>query len=1081
MSMKTLALFAVAIALYRSDETQAVGTKSNVFAVKRDSWTDKSLNESLLAATTANLAACSASSTSAYINTVNVLLVFSRCTDNSLLTSVDAWARDMKRIVKDTVRRDVLNFQATMVPGACTATYGTAATTTSGTSPIGSAISTVTSTISGITSSKLPSSVQEVPASDLNRLRAFSGLGQVQSLSSCISTTSSQTAAISFATDAAAYNAIIAVQGAIKVSNTINFQTSSSTDSCSGRYDNCIDLKTDEDIFLYNPFTVTNILNCKNLAGGVPITLIGDDGKRQCFCGCPAGYEMQKKGTGQVCVQVQDSFSCVWRKVSGYRREVISKTSECSFDHIVDEWGIPMPLPTSAYESLLLADVSLDPRLSMSVVKVQDPEYSANSLSSLLGGTSKSWPLTFKDVVAKADRAAALSAVVPGGAGISMHNAAKTWKDYQSNRVDIVNNLGFSGFGKYRLELNAFDYSSSSKCTGCLAIVDGYRPRATTKCPSSFTDSISSNTASITLPTLTMDSMDKANGLIEQYSTFVDSVDNDACSINNRCDLRQFYKQNFFERKYTEYPHDQSSVCFNSKLVLGDLLNSARAKVNPLKGSDGRCLDVQTPVPVGQCSRCCKMTTALREYWTDYRCGSDYDVRYCDGDSTQTCTFEQCLVANGDTLATVTAQIKPSVVADSEKVMQSLNQTAYQTAKQIHRMLGCTSFYGDDGVCEHKAKLSDLVDTTQSLNFNGNYNTNDYVNWRFKLSGASKKWQLWKTRVKTSAETGCYGSRCVAMYENDDVLTFSDPETEILIEAWTQCGLVRNFVFYVDLHLTSSTDLCCQFGKMWYQTSASLTPVITQMCAYPESSFADLTFDFHPSAGFQYSHTALPVKVTEVVCNGSLGIRSPVQVFNLTKASPVGVTSFAVEMAHLPNTEALTNFGVSCDFKYVDYGGSIHSKTCGRAFSIVDCTSPEIDPPSCSYTACTNKKKAGLYEVCSGTVVKGTDTKTYVENGAKQCCQGCAGVATVCTGISTASDETIDLMRCEPSSTGGVYGDGYSYYFMFAQSIDDKSVAMVMLISGVIVAAVVFAVIRRRRESTSQTAQTDPENYYLLM
>ncbi|ETI31436.1 hypothetical protein F442_21429 [Phytophthora nicotianae P10297] len=467
--------------------------------------------------------------------------------------------------------------------------------------------------------------------------------------------------------------------------------------------------------------------------------------------------------------------------------------------------------------------------------------------------------MRFKDVVARAPNAATFDPMVSGHGDLPIHDAAKTWEDYQSSRAEAVNSIVFQDYGKYRLEMDAI-------------------ARATTQCPASFGNSTS---GTITAE-LTLDNLAKANDLVQQHFDFGEQAENDDCSGNNRCDLHQFSKKNFFETKYSRYSHDESISCFDKDL------------------SNGTCYDEVSPVPAGQCTRCCKMSTALREFWMDYRCGSDYDVRYCEGDSDQSCTFEQCVVVNGDTLATITTRIKPGVVTESKQVLHHLHQEDYQTVTQVHRALECTSYYGDDGQCVYMAKLSELIETTQTVNFDEEFNVNDIVYW-----------QLWGTRRKTSAETGCKWSTCDAVYDDDDVLTFSDPETKLSIEEWTQCGLVHWFFFF--------------FTFTRYQRRGHLQT----LC-----DFAELTFDFHPNVGLQYLRTELRMNVSEVVCTGALENRTSVKIFKVTKDFPEIVTGFGVEMLHIPNTEAITNVEVSCDFTHVGYGNAVHKKTCGRSFSI---------------------------------------------------------------------------------------------------------------------------------------------------
>ncbi|KAG1710239.1 hypothetical protein DVH05_017244 [Phytophthora capsici] len=1007
----------------------------------------KSLNSSEMVVE--DLVMCSQSSEAAYDGEIDVLLLFSKCIGDSTLATVATWARDMKKIVDDTVDAYAgvaLNFKASMVPGACT------------------------------------NDVQEVTTDDLDRVATHPGLSDVYALESVLSSTDSFTAVLSFATDATSYNAIVSFENVNDLGNVVNFQLSGSSDNCEGGPTSCIELKQDDDIFMYNPFTVTQSLDCADLENGVPVTLLGDDGTRQCYCGCPAGFEMQTRGREKTCVKVNNSAStgiCVWSKVNGYKHQVTSPYSVCSFDHVVDKWGIPLPLPTSGYglsKLLLLSDASLDPRVRVAAIKIQNPEYYAGFLSPILGSVTSLWPLKFSDVVARAANAAKFDPMIPGGGDLPIHDAAKTWKDYQSNRADAVNSIVFKDFGKYRLEMDAYDYYSSATCSGCLVILDKYRPRATSQCPTSFCD----YGANCCTAELTADSVAKANDLVQQYFNYGDQAENDGCSGNNRCDLHQFSKRNFFESKYTKYSHDEAISCFDHDAVLGEILNHKKITVNPLKQPDGLSSDAIAPVSTGQCTRCCSMSTALREFWTDYRCGSDYDARYCEGDSDQMCTFEQCLVVNGDTLATVTAHVKPVVVAESEKVLQKLHEEDAQTVTQIHRALECTSYYGNDGVCDYMAKLSELIETTQSLNFEGDFKVNNYVYWRFKVNGESEKWQLWKTRRQTSAETGCQWATCEAVYDDDPVLTFSDPETKISIEAWTQCGLVRRFFFYVHLHVNSAVDVCKHFDTMWYQTSVSRLPIAAQMCAYPGSDFAELTFDFHPKLGLQYSRTELQMKVTEVVCSGALENRTSVEILKVSKDSPEIVTRFGVELLHTPSTEAITNFDVSCDFKYVGYGDVLHIKTCSRSFSIADCKGPQFDVPSakCEYDKCAGKDKAGLYEACEGNIVKGSKASTYMESRVKECCQGCSDTKVVCTSLLDVPNATNELMRCEPESDSGAYKSFFPVTFLADVTLKHP-IVMIMLSCSVVAVAVALVVIRRKAALSS--AQIDSDLYSPLL
>lgn len=181
--------------------------------------TENLTNVLLGQASTSDLVACSASPKSTYSGGINVLLVFSNCVEDLTLESVNDWAANMKRIVKDTAKLDALNFQSTVVPGACKP-------------------------------SSTSTAAQETI--DLNRLRTYPALSATQSLAKTKSTSNSQTTVISFATDSTSFDAITSLESTAKVTNLMNFHTSSSAETCGGANKNCFKLKANDDLFLYN-------------------------------------------------------------------------------------------------------------------------------------------------------------------------------------------------------------------------------------------------------------------------------------------------------------------------------------------------------------------------------------------------------------------------------------------------------------------------------------------------------------------------------------------------------------------------------------------------------------------------------------------------------------------------------------------------------------------------------------------------------------------------------------------------------------------------------------------------------------
>ncbi|KAG3226137.1 hypothetical protein PC129_g3246 [Phytophthora cactorum] len=945
---------------------------------------------------------------------VAVVLAFSKCLNDSALDVVGQWVNQVKATIANIAYVDDLKitFQSTMVPGACEERSE--------------------KTKQGLVDPHMVNQggapaflANEVLPTDLERLEAFPVLANIVNLANDgVKLSAKPIAVISFVTGEKSYGEVEKFEASVHVSKTFNFHICKSGTGCGGTFNNFIDLPEVVDLFMYNPFTVTRSLQCADLDDGVPVTYLDDYGARQCFCNCPAGHEIGENEYGHAACKkvVEDTCPCVWAECNGFKHKVTTDEPVCSFKEVASKWGLPVPFPTDGYvadKRDTLSEGYKDPRITLTVEREQDAEYKGRDIRGAVG-VGASYPLTFQEVVGLYPKASSFSPVVGSARDTTTHHEVVTWKDYQMNRDAHINDLEFTSYGKYKLELSAYDYFSSATCEGCLVIVDYNRPKATTSCPKSFCDGADPAHCADSAE-LTTDNLDKANGLVNQYFDFAKKAKNDACSVDNRCDKESFSRRDFFEKDYTDHDCSQAHQCFDKDKILEDLLASAKTKTNPLKKEDNGCDNTAAPVPIGQCTRCCKMETALREWWTDYRCGSDYDVRSCEGDRDQTCQLSQCLVLSGDTRATMTA----SITADAK---------------------------------DHSGQAT------------------DYVFWRYKLVSDGESWQLWKTGKQEN-----YGE---VTYDNDDVLTFSNPETKITLEAWTQCGLVRRFFFYVHLHVNSPVSVCEKFNDMWYQTSVSRLPIGSGMCAYPGSDFAELTFDFHPNAGLQYSREELRMKVSKVECTGALEGRLPIDILNVTHDSPEIVTRFAVEMLNKATTEAATDFHVECAFTYTKYSGATATEMCKRDFSISDCKGPAFDTPNsvCEYEACAGNELAGLYEACGGTVVKADEKCTIVETGEKTCCQGCDSTEVTCTALLDLPNANADIMRCEPSAGGGAYSSPSTSYgtVLLTETAQEHPAAMALLGATALIAVVALVVVRRRA-AASHSAQTADDAYYPLL
>ncbi|KAF1777611.1 hypothetical protein GQ600_5547 [Phytophthora cactorum] len=847
---------------------------------------------------------CTESFSSESSEEIAVVLAFSKCLDDSSLSIVEEWVNQVKTGITTTPYAEDLKitFQSTMVPGACEersekTKQGLADPTMEnqgGATPSKNP-ETTQSPSKGPETSQPPGLLADgVLLTDLKRLEAFPGLGSVVNLADdSITVAEKPIAVISFVTGEKSYGEVVQYEASVQVSKTFNFHICKSGTNCEGTFENCIDLPEVVDLFMYNPFTVTR--------------------------------SIEEDYGGLACKQVDDEIcACVWAQVNEFKET-------CSFKGFATDSVLSVPFPTDGYVA--------NKRDTLKEGREQFAEYKGSDIQSVVGA-GVSLPLTFDEVVGHSSSASNLKPLVAPTYGTKTYTAEYPWKEYQVNRVAHIDDLEFTSYGKYKLEVSAYDYFSGATCEGCLVIVDKYRPKATTECPRASSAE------------LTTSNLEKANGLVNQYFDFAKKAKNDACSVDSR-------RRDFFEKDYTDHDCSQAHQCFDKDKILEGLLASDKTKTNPLVKDDNGCDNTAVPVP---------MQTALKEWWTDYRCGSDYDARSCEGDGDQTCDFKQCLVMNGDTLATATASITEEAKAESESVLAEV----------------------EDKQCEFRAKLSELIDTTESLNFAASY--------------GSQEAQLCILALQTQRRP----------------VTFSNPETKITLEAWTQCGLVRRFFFYVHLHVNSPVN------------SVSRLPIGSGMCAYPGSDFAELTFDFHPNAGLQYSREELRMKSPEIV------------------------TRFAVEMLNKATTEAATDFHVECTFTYTKRSGTKAEETCKRDFSITDCKGPAFDTPDseCEYEACAGQEEVGLYEACGGTVVKADETCTIVETGEKPCCQGCENTEVTCVALLDLPNSNADIMRCEPSS-GGAYSS-YSNYaaVLLTETAQDHPAAMTLLGATALIAVV---------------------------
>lgn len=939
----------------------------------------------------------------------------------------------------------------------------------------------------------------QVLPGEVERIAAFAKFGRV--LTSAEEGKDNTIAVVSFVTTPEAFEYVTQFEQTNHISKTFGFQLCGSGKNCNGKFENCVFLEETVDLYMYNPYTITHSWSCAEIEMSVPVTILDSEGKRKCYCSCPHGTTLQVDdayGTQRCVVVEPEVCPCVWSD-HPFKWDNEDKLDKCVFTEFATKKHLPVPFPTDNYVSDYRTnnqdgtDGKLEdgPHIDVIVTRIGENVYSYDALNSVYGSGHNGEPLpdslpdVFVDLLNEMGQGDIVEPLKQSayGAAEAEHYA---WKDYQKHRVQKIDNIELTAYGKYGIAVKATDYQGddyAATCVGCIAVVDKYRPKTDAKCPKSFCDESTSSCRQSPTAEVTDANIEKAQSVVADFYKFGDESYNDACSSKeHRCDDNSFRIKNFFEDDYTDDDFEKGRKCFDKDAINADLAEKIKNWPNPLEGSN---CHKQNPVEIHKCQRCCEFSSTLKEWWVDYTCGHDYDVARCEGEEGQTCSTKQCLVVLGDTLATVSACLKPEVAEESAKVIEALDVKGFQTVTQVHRALTCTKFDESDEACSFTASIHDLVDVTVKNNYGSE--SDNYVYWRYKFEDDHESWHLYDPR---------------ANYQTSH--KFTEAQTKITLEAWTPCGLARKFYFYVHLHVHSEVKVCELFNSMWYQTSTPREAYkqTDGLCAYPGSDFAELTFDYQPNVGLQYAKNNLRMHVSGVRCELEFPGKKAVEILNVQQDSPEIIERFAVELQELAATAPSTQFSVKCEFTYTKYDGSTVPFPCTRSFEIQDCTGPYVDPPhgECQWEDCAGQDAPGPGEACGGKVVRANEHAAYMDDLTEKeatCCEGC-GLAQACESIFDLHDIPNPIKRCVPPTTTDAYGEpeyaygpesyGTTTYYGQAVQLMSKAVdahptaamASALLAASAMVAVVALVVVRRRR-AAQEKQMIEEDAYYPLL
>ncbi|OQR99754.1 hypothetical protein ACHHYP_04641 [Achlya hypogyna] len=789
-------------------------------------------------------------------------------------------------------------------------------------------------------------------------------------------------AIVSIFSDAVSHKVITNYEQDRRVQTVYNFHVCQGADaaSCTAQHvafaDDSVLLVGDADLFAHNPFKAVQSFHCaKALPNGLPVVSLNKQKHRQCHCKCPSGFEDVKRNGARQCVPTpKETCTCFWsNRKYAYDIQAAGTPGTCSISKLYPDVIARIPYPRSNY-----------------VGEARMNAGDASDGKSVAAGS----PLV-QVTVTKRTAAAPLPTTI--------FSKPYAWTYFELNRDAITNSIVLDAAGLYSVKMTATGYRSGADCEVCVAVVDRFRPVSSARCPAPKCDA--GTCTGDAIAAYSKANVALADALYQAHVAYAApaNVVNDGCS-EARCDAKNYYRKDMFATDFVEADVALAGSCFHDKLPAAV---TTQMQASPF-GANGCHLQQALPVADGRCTRCCKFTTQLKELWHDYKCGNGTvpAAQQCSG-TDPGCKTTQCLAATGTTFFDAAASVRPAYKkATDDLIAKMYPKSGYESTSEVHLLLECTAFgVTNEGKCAHVAPIDDLFGVAASLVDNtvlSNVKASDFVFWRFRVDGGN--WRVYKDAADAAP------------------VRFEAQKSTVVLEAWSQCGLVHKSIFNVFLHLNRKLCVADRFDAMWYQATSAFDGT-GALCNYYESDFAELTFDFEPTSGLHCDandSAVSPYVSTGVMCTVQYGKLPSTLLLASDDRNASVLKRFSFQMLSVPTTKADTTFTIACSFAYEGFQTPNVSVAVAKTFTIKNCDRPGWD---CPFGACSTQclagnkgayasRKPAPYQACRGTSVSASLTSTVVATLNQTCCATC-GTA-VCTSIldtPTGTDDQ-DISRC---------------------------------------------------------------------
>lgn len=646
---------------------------------------------------------------------------------------------------------------------------------------------------------------------------------------------------------------------------------------------------------------------------------------------------------------------------------------------------------------------------------------------------------------------------------------AASWVNYYTTPGDLENQVQFTSFGVFDLSMVAKDYRDPATCSGCIAIKDTYPPTPIQPCQALDSSTIDTPFSSDNLK----NHIDVETAFKGFYSS--GNVKNNGQPTtdgdNVRADDKTMQVTDFFQTAAAPGTFDTQD-CFTNNYV-ANLLTLAKDKMASLPSTVASGVTSSLV-----CKRCCSKSITLKENVNNYQCG--VDSLTTDTQGTSNCQYGRCLSMAATSLITVSSTTTTESNTKTTKTLQGLPAGETRTdANYIHRSVTCTSWSGG---CTVQPKLSDLI--TKDANWvatagvpssypNGNSigPASNFVFWRYK-DCATGTWKPWN---------------------DNDQLTFKDESTELTVQAWSPCGKVNEFTYTVVLHLHTEREKCKGFLGRFVDSSPNPHKVDGNICAYPGSDFALLTFNYDSTENLPDDASKVKGKYTSIKCDVTVAAEGATASTTKTALVLPGAAAdgsikfakkFALELVKVPSTDKNTDVDISCTitFQYYD-DSSKDDDSCSVSLRLTECNRPLLQTYStdvvCMPNTCSSPTNLpGPGETCAGdiyttvtSVTSGVQTTSTTKKGVSgTCCSGCSQQLT-CSALPEAT--TDGLKRCVPPAVTtllmAMTMDENEDMNLALEEVQPSSSTVTMLLgASAMVAVVALAVVSKARGKKAQ-------------